>query len=106
MKHSKQKRSGFETNSSSSHSFTLGNKRTTEDLSSYKNTTIISLGGSYGWGPDVLDEFKTKLDYICQASRFNPCLFEIARNLVKTRLNSELIFPYFSFDLALIYSKA
>lgn len=92
MKHTTQKRTGFETNSSSSHSLTLGNKNTTEDLSPYKNTEIISLGGSYGWGPDVLDEFKTKLDYICQASRFNPCLFEIARDLVKTRLNSELVF--------------
>ena len=87
-----QERNGFETNSSSSHSYTIGWKKTTENLSLYKNTKIVSTGGSYGWIPDVLDTFKTKLDYICQASTFQPCLLDIVRNIIKKRLNSEIYF--------------
>lgn len=85
-------RKSYETNSSSSHSLTIGENKTKEDLTSYKNTDIFATGGGYGWGPDVLDTFMDKLNYICQASVFNPCLFKIAYDLIKTRLNSTLYF--------------
>lgn len=87
-------RKKFETNSSSSHTFTIdsGNEVYPESiLSEFRNTHIVLYGQEFMSRIDVLDTFKDKLNYALQyfGSYGIP---NYLHNLIKQELNSTLEF--------------
>lgn len=87
-------RKGFETNSSSSHSFTIesGTETYPESiLSGFRNTHIVLYGQEFMNRVDVLDTFKDKLNYALQYFE-DYGIPNHLHNLIKQELNSTLEF--------------
>lgn len=87
-------RKGFETNSSSSHSFTIdsGNEVYPESiLSEFRNTHIVLYGQEFMSRIDVLNTFKDKLNYALQYFE-GYGIPNYLHNLIKQELNSTLEF--------------
>ena len=54
----------FESNSSSSHSLTVGGKALNVTRKDYKGTPYVLAGGEYGWGYDELSTPDEKINYL------------------------------------------
>lgn len=83
----------FETNSSSSHSFTSGNGKVHIPESTL--TTIVLGSGDYGWGYETLTYWSEKADYLAVEARDDEWKDEKLREAIK------MAYP----DLEIVYSQ-